>query len=144
MQITKKSVNNSNVLNGLLLISKSVLGKWSNKVVELLKKKKKEKAHYMCQNAFFSSVQGAEMALIRNKFFSYDFKSIGDNHCRVMSIDTPGLETIRSSLSPARRNSQLIAYSEWCQIRDLRRREFCFGTKDTASVTQSFMRQKFY
>ena len=59
------------------------------------------------------------MALIRNKIISYDFKFIGNNHCTVMRIDTPSLETIRSSLSPARRNSQLIAYSEWCHIHDL-------------------------
>ena len=38
----------------------------------------------------------------------------------------------------------LIAYGEWCQIHDLQRREFCFGTKDMDFVTQSFMQQKFY
>ena len=27
----------------------------------------------------------------------------------------------------------LIAYGEECQIHDLQRREFCFGTKDTVS-----------
>ena len=38
----------------------------------------------------------------------------------------------------------MIAYAEWCWIRDLRRREFTFGTRDVASGTQSFMWQKFY
>ena len=38
----------------------------------------------------------------------------------------------------------LIAYCECCWIPDLQRREFCFGTKDIASVTQSFVGQKFY
>ena len=38
----------------------------------------------------------------------------------------------------------LIAYGEWYWIPGLQRREFCFGTKDIASVTQSFVHQKFY
>ena len=38
----------------------------------------------------------------------------------------------------------MIAYSEWCWSHDLQRREFGFGTKDTASVTHSFVWQKFY
>ena len=35
----------------------------------------------------------------------------------------------------------LIAYCECCWIPDLQRREFCFGTKDIASVTQSFVKK---
>ena len=38
----------------------------------------------------------------------------------------------------------MIAYGEQGQIYDLKRREFSFGTKDAASVTQSFMQQKIY
>ena len=35
----------------------------------------------------------------------------------------------------------MIAYGERCQIRDLWRRKFHFGTENTASVTQSFTQQ---
>ena len=38
----------------------------------------------------------------------------------------------------------LIAYGEECRIHDLPRREFCFGTKDTVSVTQNLIWPKFY
>ena len=37
-----------------------------------------------------------------------------------------------------------IAYGEECWVHDLQRRDFCFRTKDMASVPQSFMWQKIY
>ena len=33
----------------------------------------------------------------------------------------------------------MITYGEWCQILDLQRREFYFGTKEAVSVTQSLV-----
>ena len=38
----------------------------------------------------------------------------------------------------------MIAYSEWCSLCDLQRREFVFGTRYEASGTQNFVWQKFY
>ena len=38
----------------------------------------------------------------------------------------------------------VIAYGECCQICDLQSKEFCFKIRDSASVTQSFVWQKFY
>lgn len=35
----------------------------------------------------------------------------------------------------------LVAYSEWCQIRGLQRRRIHSGTKNAASVIQSFVRR---
>lgn len=39
---------------------------------------------------------------------------------------------------------KLIAYDEWCQICDCQRRKLHHGAQDRASVTQSFVQQKFY
>ena len=39
---------------------------------------------------------------------------------------------------------KMIAYGEWCQIPDLRRRRFNFGTRDQASSLKSFCRAEFY
>ena len=38
----------------------------------------------------------------------------------------------------------VIAYGECCQICDFQRKEFCLKTRDSASVTQSFVWHKLY
>ena len=42
-----------------------------------------------------------------------------------------------------RRASKMIAYSEQCQVYDLQRRRFNFGTKDQAWSLKSFVQQSF-
>ena len=39
---------------------------------------------------------------------------------------------------------KMIAYGEWCQIRDLQRRRFTFGIRDQAWPLRAFEWQKFY
>ena len=55
---------------------------------------------------------------------------------------TPGSAT--HSPSKAEDTFSVIVYGERCQIRDLQRRGFSFGTRVEASDTQNFMWQKFY
>ena len=47
-------------------------------------------------------------------------------------------------ISPQHKIMTLIAYSEWCQIRDLWRRRFSFGTRNQAWSLRAFVWQRFY
>ena len=100
--------------------------------------------YFLLQLCQFIIVGICTVPLLFNFIYSPSFLSITLSYFPITTGHLYLVLIVQSGLPWWLSGKELIAYSEECWIHDLQRSEYCFRTKDMASVTQSFMWQKLY